>query len=461
MITPSVLPSNIDPFKNDGVDKFEEVKHERVVICEINSNQEIAHPAPDNPDIKSGSTFEPSKHYAFINDFVTSFLHPYISGQRNNENEAPNRPSLVELLLKNIPDYDPLHRDEIVDMAFQAYLKAAALGLYVNRKVIKGIIASYSEEFGILVSALEQSIPKDFCCKKISQTQLETYAIEALMEVNKERIRLAQETYERKYEITYEKIVKIIQLKQSGKLFFSDTNLPTNPINSMINQLETDLVSMLDNTTLEGMKSIENQLLSLESFLAPTQTQTHEHIYLSKRLALWKILFVLLDKFIDMKSSKYGSRGYEVELIKEDIHDKYTYYLEHGQSDPYFYLFVKNVLDIFELIKHIKEFTNLLKKLDLHNTLIGLHTETLDQVQWNTLVYPSLYDNQDEIQTITANSTQCYAIFIEAGKMLENLSDPSPLKYSILEFIQKGIVKDDMPHAELRDKFQKLISKNN
>ncbi len=139
------------------------------------------------------NSLNPAEIQEKIEDFVSSFLHPYITGEITKENEPKNRKPMMELLLEELSDVESVTTNEIEKMAFNAYIKKAALGLYVNRginkrakdircycKVLwlrcKGPFASRmndcdirpaSQKFNRLIDALKESLPKDFPDKKL------------------------------------------------------------------------------------------------------------------------------------------------------------------------------------------------------------------------------------------------------------------------------------------------------
>lgn len=132
----------------------------------------------------------------YVDDCVASFLHPYITGQITRDNEPKGRDSLWVALRIYMPCKNPSKFDEIKEMAFQSYLKHAVLGLYVNQKLTSVTITTDSKKFGILVSALEESLPREFGMK-LSTVEVVEHATKALNSVNEERFLQSEEA--RKY----------------------------------------------------------------------------------------------------------------------------------------------------------------------------------------------------------------------------------------------------------------------
>jgi hypothetical protein len=141
-----------------------------------------------------------------INDFVARFLHPYISGEITQDNEIQNRPGLMTLLKEQIGqchDNNHVNLELVERRAFWAYLKTAALGLYVylprtmdyiGRRSIdiiepidNEIPSKYSDNFNILIEALIPAIKIDFPGSHIDRSLLIELAEKAFNEVNKER----------------------------------------------------------------------------------------------------------------------------------------------------------------------------------------------------------------------------------------------------------------------------------
>lgn len=205
----------------------------------------------------------------FINSFVTSFLHPYITGRICKENELKNRRPMMELLLEQLPKFD-LSEKEIEEIAFHKYLEKAALGLYTKKKndlfdkyvllnnpqgmtfsQFQGLIfenrkrnasgdimpdiTPKSPEFNHLIYALEKSIAKDFPKKEISKEELNKKASKALISVNKQRSEAVKHAFpiankvssfarEKGQLLTVKRRIRekeemLEKLKESGKLF--------------------------------------------------------------------------------------------------------------------------------------------------------------------------------------------------------------------------------------------------
>lgn len=153
---------------------------------------------------------------ATIQNFVTRFLHPYISGQITQYDEDNNRPSMMTLLKKKIGEKYDLATVNLVNIeraAFWCYLKTSALGLYIylprtadyheRRSVelieplkpatdevdetIEDRPKEYSHEFTMLIEALIPAIQIDFPGLIIQEDMLIELAEEAMNEVNQER----------------------------------------------------------------------------------------------------------------------------------------------------------------------------------------------------------------------------------------------------------------------------------
>lgn len=361
------------------------------------------------------------KFHSYIHEHVFKFLHPYVTGQINAENESPDRLTIIESLFKKLPAEAIHHKDEIREIAFHAYIKAACYGLYVNRKVSKGIITAYSAEFNILLDALQKGISKDFPDKKLSETEIEAYALGGLIDVNAEKKQTEQDLAHKTHEITYERVLKMNTLKQEGILFLNKPSSASSMLSSKIKQLEQDLVALLDNITLEKLSAVKAQLAEIESLLDINAATLPEQKHLSKKVELWNDIYLFLNKSISMKSNRFGNHQYDVELIQEDLHEKYKYYLEHNQEDPYFCLFVNNILKTFQLIEKITDFQDKLKLLNLANSELCQLLESIQNTQWYNIVYSSPYDDQETIQDMTDKATKCFDAMIEGCSQLQLL----------------------------------------
>ena len=67
--------------------------------------------------------------------FVERFLHPYITGQITPETEPHDRKPMMQLLmleLRKTRPTEPLQQDKIEEMAYRAYVKQAAKGLFMK-----------------------------------------------------------------------------------------------------------------------------------------------------------------------------------------------------------------------------------------------------------------------------------------------------------------------------------------
>jgi len=163
----------------------------------------------------------------FINNFVASFLHPYITGQITKETDSKDRKPMIELLQEKMPGFESSKMGEVEEMALNAFFEKAALGLYVNQerrtlsgRALSGDITSKSPEFEILVNALTEALPREFPSRKISVQNLRKKASEAVDVVNEERKLAQEEAFNFKAEGDSNlRYAKLKQLKESGKLF--------------------------------------------------------------------------------------------------------------------------------------------------------------------------------------------------------------------------------------------------
>jgi hypothetical protein len=396
---------------------------------------------------------EMSQYQPFINDFVTRFLHPYITGQINEDNESKERKSLVNLLMEKIPPLEPSQKEEVIEMAFRAYLKAAALGLYVNRKALAGIIAPYSIEFYILLNALETSIPKDFCDKKITKIELEQYVIEALTAVTKERKSLEQETKDNhRLDLSYEKILKLSQLKQSGELFFK-IPLIHHKVNCLqLNQIEKDFLIILEKPTLEGLAFIENLLLDLDKN-ADKPSLGNKDISIN--------LLAVEKKLLGMKHPKYGNQEVNIVLIQADLLYRYQYYIQKDRVDPSFCLFLINVTKILDLIEKLLLIKNNLQNLGINSSVIDLNIGELEKFHWDCIAFSTPFDNELEIQSITQKKGERYNIIIEICETMNRNKKFLILNFKIMDvitdFIENCFIDVDMSSQTIKEQFLKIF----
>ena len=171
------------------------------------------------------------KEEEFVHQFVTSFLHPYISGQITRASEDHSRKPLIEQLLEQTKDFT-LTKENIERIAFKTFFEKAALGAYVNRRRFDfnernprwvGVekITSESDEFDILLYALNESLPKEVPHIAISEEILKIKAIEAVNNVTEERKRIEKEafTFCAEGNILDKNIKDAILKKQKPKLF--------------------------------------------------------------------------------------------------------------------------------------------------------------------------------------------------------------------------------------------------
>jgi hypothetical protein len=182
-----------------------------------------------------------SEEQEFVINFVTSFLHPYITGLISNETDLKDRKPMIGLLLEKMPELEPTRRGEIEEMALNAFFEEAAQGLYVNTKVCMNTnsgakwigsseITSQSPEFAILVDALTKALPREFPNREISAQYLRKQASDSLDVVNKKREFAKLEALNYKVEGNPDldsKVQKqremLEQLRYSGKMFLDQT----------------------------------------------------------------------------------------------------------------------------------------------------------------------------------------------------------------------------------------------
>jgi flagellar basal body-associated protein FliL len=164
------------------------------------------------------------KDKEFINDFVSSFLHPYITGKISREDDSKDRKPMIELLKEKMPGFELSMKDEVEEIALNIFFEKAALGLYVNQKrgALSGDITSESSEFKILIKALTKALPREFPSRKISNDDLRIKASEALVAVNEERKNAQEKALDFKVKgnpnLCHK---KLSQLKDSGQLFLA------------------------------------------------------------------------------------------------------------------------------------------------------------------------------------------------------------------------------------------------
>jgi hypothetical protein len=146
-----------------------------------------------------------------IDNFITSYLHPYITGQINEKNENNHREPMIELLLKEFKVLDLSKKNKIEETALKIYFEKAAQGLYVNqstyenRRDAKSIkIDEKDPRFNILIDALEKALPKDFLTKKLSHQVIVEKAKEAILKINVMRVKECEDRINERQKIKYE-----------------------------------------------------------------------------------------------------------------------------------------------------------------------------------------------------------------------------------------------------------------
>lgn len=150
-----------------------------------------------------------------IENFITRFLHPYITGQITENNEPEDRKPLIEILLENLNIDNQTDRERVEEKVLNIYLQKAALGLYVNR-LEKLPLQKEEPEFEHLINALEKALPKDFPQLQLSKEELIARAGQALDEVNKTK---GEKSYTGPI-FTGQREAKLQLLNANSKLFF-------------------------------------------------------------------------------------------------------------------------------------------------------------------------------------------------------------------------------------------------
>lgn len=168
----------------------------------------------------------------FINNFVGSFLHPYILGFITEKTDPKDREAMIDQLIKAMPNYDESKKEEVEDLAFHAFLEKGAQGLYaqIHIRTQFEVVTPADETFKYLLSAITKALPKEFPNLKGSKETVEEKTKEALAIVNKQRADSRKEIQtelntisktNRPIEEKKENQRKMLkELESMGKLFF-------------------------------------------------------------------------------------------------------------------------------------------------------------------------------------------------------------------------------------------------
>jgi hypothetical protein len=133
-----------------------------------------------------------SPEQEIMHDLVAGFLHPFITGQITEITDSEDREPMIEWVeakVKKIPELKELPRDEIEEMALDAFFLEAVKVLYVMRKDEVAefpVIASKSKyeyeakrafcvspvshlspQFELFINALVKFLPKEFANREL------------------------------------------------------------------------------------------------------------------------------------------------------------------------------------------------------------------------------------------------------------------------------------------------------
>jgi hypothetical protein len=189
----TLLHNNNEPsLKKDNEEDFSQ---DQTTNSPITSSGDLAQPVLENqqqpvPEYSkqkviqklSNQSSQKKEDLAFINEFVFSFLSPYISGKITAASDPQDRLPMIFQLFEAIeknnsqPLSDP-EKKQIEELAFKSYLKTGMHGLYnrlkLDRYTEKSDSPQASEAYKKLFLALEPAIKKDFPDLKINNKELE------------------------------------------------------------------------------------------------------------------------------------------------------------------------------------------------------------------------------------------------------------------------------------------------
>lgn len=121
-----------------------------------------------------------------IENFVESFLHPYIAGYITEETDQIDRPSMMDLLCEKLDIDDFELRIGVEKWALKAYFEKAALGLYINLRRESDLNPGTLDLLPLLL-ALKLSLIKDFPNKCFTDEEILIEIDEAIVTVNRKR----------------------------------------------------------------------------------------------------------------------------------------------------------------------------------------------------------------------------------------------------------------------------------
>lgn len=425
-----------------------------------------------------------------IHEWVVRYLHPYISGQKTRNEDLYRKP-LVDLLLEKEPKLLSLPKDEVQNMAFDSYLKTAALGLYVYLKKKKKFIKPASSKFTHLVNALAESLPIDFPEKKLKGDEITKIASGVLESINTEKYRLDMEAkipnrkgnanlrwikfgnLLKSGDLFLEPIAKVVQEKAGDSNKAISDRVQEQKIFADINPLENKLKKILEQAEEFDHKTLSSQINKLElKFPLQNVVEMSGHLQIlpafdiqnafQTRLLVGKSLLSIIDIMdsFQQDNSKMGERLEDLQTIRGELVSSYTNYVKGQKIEPNFLYYVINVLNLLNLIEKLSQLKLSLKSLGIASEIIDEKILELETQQWITLYYTNSSDNHELIQNSTRSHIErCHGL-VEVGNLISlqaNFLKNKGMQRMVENLMETCLQNDQISSLDILARFKSIL----